>query len=239
MEMNRMKILTRLTALIIVFSCFSVQTLFAQGRQGDMSVEESYLQESVDRALLREAAANPSRDMKLLAMDIIQDAIAAGNKSDELCESVENLAMEGVVNQVREGGRVLNNYPDVRARAARLLGDIGTENAKKVLTKMVILDPEPMVLFEAIAALTKMGINDNGETIAVISWTFSRFDVISPDNRLAMAVLNAYDKLYEKNGTVDPTALQILRRVINGPYIKPVQDYAKRIMEYYNKNRRS
>jgi hypothetical protein len=197
----------------------------------EMSVEESYLQESVELMVIRETSRADSRDQKLVALEYIGDAIGRGNKGEEVRTALEYLSMEGVMNKARENGRLVNNFPDVRRKAAEYLGDLGTPEAKNTLLKIVVADPEPMVLQEAIKSLAKIGLNDNEETVNAIAWIVTRFDVLNPDNLLALSAVDAFDKIAEKNGGIkDPNTIRVLIRIAEGPYIKPVQERARQVI---------
>jgi hypothetical protein len=109
------------------------------------------------------------------------------------------------------------------------LGLLGTEEAKETLLKIIYYDNEPMVLQEAVKSLGDIGIDDNGRTIASIVWVFQKFDNTVPDNLLALAAIEAVEKL-AKSGNIfkDPSAVQMLMRIAEGNYIRVVQDRAKR-----------
>jgi len=197
----------------------------------EMSVEQSYLQESIELMIIREQSRAESRDMKLVALEYIGDAINRGNRGEEIRSALEYLAMEGIVNQTRENGRLVNNYPDIRTKAATYLGQLGTPEAKDTLIKMVLADNEPMVITEAIKSLAKIGLNDNEETSNAISWIVSRYDVLNPDNLLALSALDAYDKIAQaNNGIKDPSAIRTIIRIAEGTYLRPVQDRAKEVL---------
>jgi hypothetical protein len=197
----------------------------------ELSVEESYLQESIELMMIREQSRADSRDMKLVALEYIGDAINRGNTGPEVQSALEYLSMEGVMNKTRENGRLINNYPDVRTKAATYLGDLKTPEAKNTLIKMVLADPEPMVLTEAVKSLGKMGLNDNDDAINAISWVVTRFDVLNPDNLLALSALEAYEKLAEAAGGIkDPNVIRTIIRIAEGPYIRPVQERAKQVL---------
>jgi HEAT repeat protein len=187
--------------------------------------------------IIREQSRADSRDMKLVALEYINDAIGRGNTGEEVRSALEYMALEGVLSKARENGRVINNYPDVRAKVAESLGNLGTPEAKNTLVKMVMADPEPMVLTEAVKSLAKIGINDNDEVVNVISWVVTRFDVINPDNLLALSALEAYEILANKNGGIkDPSAVRTIIRIAEGPYIKPVQERAKQVLALLRKS---
>jgi hypothetical protein len=207
----------------------------------EMSVEESYLQESIENMIIRENSQAIGRDMKLVALEYIGEAIGHGNTSEDVRNALEYLALEGLTNQTRENGRLINNFPDVRAKAVAYLGEVGTPEAKNALLKVMLADPEPMVLTEAVKSLAKIGLNENEETANTISWVVTRFDVLNPDNLLALSALEAFETLAKKNGGLkDPSALRTIMRIADGRYITPVKDRARQLifdLRQYNKSK--
>jgi hypothetical protein len=149
------------------------------------------------------------------------------------------LATEGTSNEVRSAGRVVNNYPVVRARAASLLGDVGGREAQQVLLVMIREDPEPMVLAEAIYALGKIGPEENADMVADhIVFTLTRENAkITPDNNLAMAALLAMEALFEAGMEFeDPDQLRdavglILDISTNYRYITIVRNRAQAVLD--------
>ena len=226
-----MLIIKRLLFLGLIFFAATAMVIGQSSRNStnqEMSVEQSYLQESVELMIIREQSRAESRDMKLVALEYIGDAIGRGNTGEEIRSSLEYMGLEGVLNQTRENGRLVNNYPDVRTKVATYLGALGTKEAKDTLIKMVLVDNEPMVLTEVIKSLAKIGMNENEETSNAISWIVTRYDVLNPDNLLALSAIEAYEKLAAaNNGIKDPNAIRTLIRIAEGPYSRPVQERAK------------
>jgi len=203
----------------------------ASSNNREMSVEQSYLQESIELMIIREQSRTDSRDMKMVALEYIGDAIDRGNKSEDIRAALEYLSLEGVVNVARENGRVVNNYPDVRKAAATYLGKLGTTDAKDTLLKMVNGDNEPMVITEAIRSLGIIGTNNADEVTKTISWTVNRFHGLNPDNFMALSALDAFAKIAAANkGIKDPAAVEIIIKIAEGPYITPVRNRARELL---------
>ena len=228
-----MLVFKRFVLLVVVFAVLPVFVMgqtrpgFSPGNQ-EMTVEQSYLQESVELMIIREQSRAESRDMKMVALEYISEAIERGNRNDEIRAALEFLSLEGVVNITRENGRVVNNFPDVRTRAATYLGALGTPEATNTLIKMVSADNEPMVLTEAIKSLGKIGIDEHNEATNVISWTVNRFNNLNPDNLLALSAIEAFEQLAAANdGSLNYSAIQTLVRIADGQYIRPVQERAR------------
>jgi HEAT repeat protein len=197
-----------------------------------MSVEESYRQESVEIMIIREQSRSDSMEMKLIALEYIRDAIERGNTGPEIQSALEYLAMEGIVNVIRENNRVTNNYPGVRVRAAEYLGDMGTPEAKNLLIRLIRTDKEPMVLQEAVKSLGKIGDDKNNETVNAISGIVNRKHYLNqPDNLLAFSALDAYDKIAKaKGGLQDPMVIQSIVNIAEGNYSPTVRNRAKQVL---------
>ena len=225
--MATFKRLVLFLAVLAVVSAFVMgQSRSTQSNQ-EMSVEQSYLQQSVEVMIIREMSRADSREMKLVALEYIGNAIDRGNTGDEVRAAVEYLGMEGISNITRENGRIVNNYPDIRTKAATYLGQIGTREAKNALVNMVLHDNEPMVITEAIKSLASIGMNERGETENAISWIVNRHDNLNPDNLLALSALEAFEKLAKANGSISPSSIQTVIRIAEGNYVPAIKNRAR------------
>ena len=226
--------LKRFSVLLVVLLAMPLLA-FWQGRE--LTVEESYLQDTIELMIIREQSRTDSRDSKMVALEFISDALARGNRSDEIRATLEFLSLEGVMNMTRENGRVVNNFPDVRKEAAHQLGILGTPEAQTTLLRMINVDNEPMVITEAVRSLGVIGSNDNDEITRAIAWTVNRFHFNNPDNFLALSALDAFERIADANGGIltDRSALEVIFRISEGPYIRPVQERARALL---NKLRR-
>ncbi len=219
---------------ILFLAILPIGFLFAQADNAELSVEESYLQESMETMVIREQSRANSRDMKLVALDFIKDAIDSGRANEETTRTLEFLALEGTFNRSRDGGlgRIINNFPDIRAKAVAYLGEVGTAEAKTAVVRVLMADNEPMVLTEAVKALAVLPAEDNGEAVAAISWIVTRFDVLNPDNALALAALDTFEKMAQSNdGLRDPVVIRTVMRIAEGNYIRPVQLRALNVLK--------
>jgi len=221
----------RFTILIILAAAVTMSAAGQSGSGRQMTVEESYLQESIELMIIRETARSNSREQKLIALDYIGDALERGSTNDEIRQTLEFLSREGRRSVARENGRVMNNFPDVRRRSARFLGQIGTEEARRSLIEICQYENEPMVIQEAIKSLGDIGTNENNETVLHIAWVVARFDNTNPDNIMAIAAIDAYERIARLNNGINaPEAIRLLVRISEGSYIRPVQDRARQLL---------
>jgi hypothetical protein len=178
--------------------------------------------------LLRSQATSDNRENKLLALLTIQQMLDEGSvtASDaEIVAVLESLAGEGVTSTVRSGGRIVNDFPEVRRQAVALLGQVGGPVAQDILFQVVKDDPEPMVLSEAVYALGVIGDNSNQRTAIYLADVLERNTArVNPDNNLAFACLLSMEKLMRtEDGIANPEILTALIDVVGGNYIQTVR----------------
>lgn len=210
----------------------------AQPQSSEKTVEEAYLQSSLETMIIREESQSDSRDMKLVALQYAKQAIDAGRKNDDIRNSLAYLALESTAVPLRAAGvgPITNNYPDIRAKACDYLGDFPSQDTKTALIKVVLGDNEPMVIGAAIRSLGKIGFNDNDEVTQDIAYIVNRFDVLGPDNSLAFECLVAIQRIAEKNsGIKDADAIRAVMRIASGNYITPVKTMANQVLDSLRK----
>lgn len=231
-----MKVLKGLLPLVLIF-LFVISGLSAQEEDsGSLTIEELYLSSDIEIQLIRSQAVSDNRDNKILAIQTIRQMLDAGRvtQSDQAVVVVlESLAGEGVTKTVRSGGRVINNFPEVRRQAVQLLGQIGGERAQEILFDVVDEDPEPMVLSEAVYALGVIGSNEDMRTTLYLADVLDRNTArVNPDNNLAFACLLSLEKLMNSDeGIADPDVLASLLDVVGGNYIQTVRLKALDVIE--------
>jgi len=225
-----MTILRRCFTLTIM-TLLVVSVVMGQSNDSEMSIEESYLQEAIEMMIIRETSRSDSLDQKLLALEHIGSAIERGSTNEEIRTTLEYLSLEGTQNKARMSGRLVNNHPTVRRQAAKYLGDLGTKEAKETLLRICSSENEPMVLQEAIKALGTIGMNESDDVINTIVWVMNR-DTMSenPDNILAVAAIDTIEKLSKQNKTADPNAINVIARIMGGPYASPVKQRARQAL---------
>jgi len=231
----------RALAIVLALCLVPAAAVFAQqassstsAPQKEITIEELFLQ-SVEMQILREKAFSGDLDVKLSALDDLEKKVNDGSYkgSDQQVEFVlEYLAMEGSAHTTREAGRLVNNFPEVRRRAANLLGRVGTPEAKEALVRVLIIDEEPVVKAEAAYALGVIGNNDNDEVVQALAYVFAKENPQAPDNNFGYAMCLAVEKLAAKNGGLkDPAAYQILVKIAGGNYLRTVKTKALQVLD--------
>jgi HEAT repeat protein len=202
-----MKMFKRLFILIIT-TLFVVSTATGQSGKSnqEMSIEESYLQEALELMIIHETTRSNELDQKYIALEHIANALERGSTNEELRISLEYLSLESTQNQVREGKRLVNNFPGVRRQAAKYLGMVGTKEAKTALIKVITTDNEPMVIQEAVKSLGIIGMNDNDDAVNAIVWATDKFhNSGAPNDILAIAAIDSLEKFAQKTNELPRT----------------------------------
>jgi hypothetical protein len=210
------------------------------GTGGQKTIEDVYLQSGVEVQVIRSLVAENSRADKVKALDYIAqmvDSKKVNDKSKEIINLLGQLSSEGVTRVVRTNGRIINDFPDVRMRAADLLGQIGGEDAQNILINVALTDPEPMVTSSAVYSLGEIGGGkDHARVEGLIADLVKAQDAVLPDNNFAFAAVEALEMLGKKHeGKVNQEVFSALIRIANGNYIRPVREKAKEVLDMYTK----
>lgn len=216
--------------------------LFAQNKETkkETTVEQRYLSTSIEVAIVSELAAGDTREQKMIALENLEKMISDGKiKQDDIQINnvLTSLSGEGTFIVVREGNRKINNYPDVRARAAKALGDLGGEKSKVTLIDITQKDNEPMVLSQAVYSLGLIGINDKNESLLAIAYVLeANSKRREPDDNLAVASLLAIEKIAAKNNgfAKEPDPRPIFGAIVGvqaGNYSTNVRKWAATLMD--------
>ena len=224
----RLPVVSAVIALLVTMSGFS--------EDGDkqLTVEELYLRRVVFE-ILREQAFSGDRDQKNAALDDIEtmiDTSTVGESRRDIAPILEYLGLEGSNHTVFESRRLLNDLPDIRRRAAELLGRLGGESAKDALVAMIIRDREPMVRAEAAHALGLIGMDEQNEVTYALCDVLKILRATQPDDNLAYSVLAALEKIARNNVNLQGSSVyETLTNVVSdGRYVRIVRVKALEVL---------
>jgi len=189
-------------AAAFLSALFFITGVQAQESTSEQTIEDVYLKSTVKAQIIRSQAESPDRDMKIIAIQDIEEMIHNGEvdeNSIDIIDILSDLSAEGIDKKVVEGGRVVNNFSMVRKEAVRILGEIGGQNSRDSILNIFRNENETMVLTEAVLALSKTGIDENGEVLDLISWTMHSQTSYTKDNTFANASLSAIQKIAKDN----------------------------------------
>lgn len=231
-----MKLLKRvvlMAAFITTASIIFAQTQSVQKKNSnssETSVENEYLND-VDADIIMSLAESDELDNKLVALQYLQEAIDSGNQSEAIIQALDKLSGEGLTNQTREKGRLMNNFPEIRRQACLLMAKVPTEHSKNVLVSIAVADSEPMVIAAAVKSLGEIGINDNDEVVEAIAFANRRNQVLNPTSSLAMEVLDAFEILAPKSENKKIMIDAVARISTDYHYVTPVHQRAYKLLK--------
>ena len=240
--------LIRKVFLISILSFFSF-SIFAQQQtvqkssdveevETETSVENEYLND-VDGDIIMSLANSDELDNKLVALQYLQNAIDEGNTSEAVIKALDQLAGEGLTNQSRTNGRLINNFPEVRRQACLMMAKITTEHSKNTLISIAVADNEPMVIAAAVKSLGEIGINENDETVEAIAFANRRNQVLNPTSSLALEVLTAYEVLAANTENKKTLIDSVARISTDYHYVTPVRQKAYKLLKELSNNSKS
>ncbi len=192
--------LISLTAFALVLAALPLMA-----DDSEQTIEELYLKTAIKTQVIKVEAASPDRDMKMIALTDIGKMVEDGSASDnpEIVAILGDLSGEGVTTVVREKGLIKNDFPEVRREAARLLGEVGTEEAAEELSTILLTDPEPMVMSEAILAISNIEVEDTQSRNRAMAAAIYRQTAINKDNNFAYTFLQAVENVATREGNIE------------------------------------
>jgi hypothetical protein len=211
--------------------------LFAQN-DNTKEIEQIYLQ-NPELMVVREQLNSADYRTKLQALESIQEMVKSGTTNIEIENLLITLGQEGSISKKYSGLTLVNNFPEIRRQACKILGEIGSERAKTALIAILLSESDVTVMAEAAYALGVIGSDEKGEASGAIGWMVQSDDSIAPDNNFAYAAILALEKIAIKNnGLKNMAGYAALINIAQGNYLRLVKEKALEVikgMAKYNK----
>lgn len=227
--MKSLKKVAGAVCALLAAAAVSAQDSSSQAKS-ETSAESSYLS-SVEDVVITELANSAERDNKLVALQYLENAVDEGRTTPDMMAALDSLAGEGITSQSRTNGRLMNNYPDIRAKACELLGKVPSEESKTSLKKIALADNEPMVITAAVRSLGDIGMNENDDVTETIAWAQKRNAILNPTSSLALEVLIAYEKLADTVQDKSQMIQSVGSIATNYNYVTPVRQRALELLK--------
>ncbi len=224
------KILCAASFSLLAGIAFAQTQTVKSANRSETTVEDEYLS-NVEDVIITELASSDDYENKLVALSYLENAVSSGRQSADMIRALSGLAGEGITTQSRTNGRLMNNFPDIRAKACDLLGEIPTEESKNTLYTIAKDDVEPMVVTAAIRSLGNIGINDNDEVVSLIEFVHRKYSVLNPTSSLALEILIAYEKLAPSVQDKSAMIQSISEIATNYKYVTPVRTRALELLK--------
>ena len=220
----------KLSKKVFIASALLIACSFAFAQEKESSVESEYLND-VDGDIIMTLAESDEYDNKLVAIKYLQAALEDGNTSDAVIQALDRLAGDGLTTQNRTNGRLMNNFPEIRREACKLMAKVPTEHSKNMLISIAVADNEPMVIAAAVKSLGEIGINENDEAVDASAFANRRNQVLNPTSSLALEVLNAFEMLADKTENKKTMIDAVARISTDYHYVTPVRQKAYKLLK--------
>jgi hypothetical protein len=145
---------------------------------------------------------------------------------------LEGVAGTGLANRSLQNQKLVNDFPDLRAAAAGLLGRVGSTASRAALLDAVNAETDGVALAAEIGALGAIASDGDGAPLRAIVRAFNRRAGQRPDNGVASAVVNAVGRIALYSGSFgEPGAVTILLTISRGGYDPAVKSAAQAILQ--------
>ena len=253
-EVNRPRLIHFCLMGVVLGVIVSVDRIGAQDQADasggrELTIEEIFLRQQVEVRVLREQAFTDDREIKFRSLDIIASRISEQGPFiegqalyDQYEFILEYLALEGITLRRVEGIQSPTDFPLVRQRAVRLLGDLGGSRAKDALVTVLFNEDESTVRSEAVPSLGRIGMNQNNEVLETLAIIVHRIDPERADEMLAFSAIKAIEDITlnrreiadsvgrDETEAAIQTAIQVLLEIAQGRYRQEIKDEALRVL---------
>ncbi|MDR1867924.1 MAG: HEAT repeat domain-containing protein [Treponema sp.] len=194
--------------------------------------ESLQAQESLEMLLIREQSRTQDRNTKLIALNNLRRTIMRGNTKDSVYDVLEFLGFEGLLTRSYSFGKIINDFPDVRAQVAIILRALGTERAQEMLIKLVSTEHDTTVLIEAIAGLGDTLTMNGNIAVPTMARAVRDIHLKNPNNGLALTVVQAFEKIAGRNeGALHQDGIDMVNTIASGPYFTQVRKEAEQFSQ--------
>jgi len=155
-----------------------------------------------------------------------------GTRNIEIENLLITVGEEGSTSKKYAGLTVVNNFPELRRQACKILGEIGSDRARTALITMLLSESDATVKAEAAYALGIIGNDEKGDATGAIGWMIERDDSLTPDNNFAYAAILALERIAIKNnGLKNAAGYTALVTIAQGNYLRTVKDKALEVIK--------
>lgn len=195
----------RYSVLALVFLLAAGTTAVAESAaSAPLTIEELYLDSQISLEVIESQLATDSIQLQSLALAALEDQVQAGTidpNSDGYVDIVSNTVAQGVTIISNNRYRLPDSYhPQIRMRAARLLGYSTHPDAQNALITVLKADPEPAVKAQAMHALAQIGTDPDQKVSFTIGKTLRHESLTMHDEALVYAALAAVQRIGDNVG---------------------------------------
>lgn len=195
---------------------------------------ETLFKHNVDYQYLRYLALSPEYRNKQQFLKEIEKRYTAGELTHSklyIVYLLSHLVSEGFTRPIYEDGKVINDYPAIRLKAAGFLGELGDIRSKQDLLILANYEYDTAALSAAFLALGKLGTDVDGEVTAAIARRAMEAVKKGGSQSLISAAVIALGRIKRYNGYFpDESAFDFLFAVFQGNYSKTIRKNAIEVL---------
>jgi outer membrane protein assembly factor BamB len=194
---------------------------------------DALLEANPDYLYLQGLLGSPGREGIRLFLSDVGSRVASrslGKSTWYTVRMLENVAGLGLVTQSRLNQKLVNDFPDLRAEAAGLLGRVGSTSSRDALVRAARAETDGVALAAEIRALGAIASDGDGASLSAILQAFARRAALAPDSRLAAAVVDSIARITVYEGAAGPDAITTLVAISRGGYDPAVKAAALSVL---------
>ncbi len=205
-----------------------------------MSEIESMFADNGDFIFLRSLIFSDTYESKLTALSAIEDRILRGEIGDGylyIRHFLEMLASEGTIRVERREKKIINDFPDIRSRAAGLLARIGGIHSSRVLARSLDYEHDVGSAAAMIRAIGTLGSDLSGDATRAIAETIKHDIGLPgpPEPTLGIAAALALKSILSYNGVFpDESGYETVLMLFRNDYPKTVREAALNVLSRRN-----
>jgi len=194
-----------------------------------LDVEEEF-KKNLDFIYLKALIESDNLEDKKIALDDIESRIKTGNCGESipyLGYLLRYLVSEGVLRPLFRDKIIINNYPEIRAKAELLLGEIGNIQTTSFLLQMVKYDYDQYAAGAAVRAVGLLKSDPDGEAVRTISYILRRKNFFRINDKMAIEILLALKEIAVYHGYMPhKSGLESIFDIYNGNFSKKTKKIA-------------
>jgi len=195
----------------------------------------SRLEENPDYLYLQGLLGTGGRDGVQLVLSELAGRLSSGTLGKSrwyAARLLEYIVGFGLVTQVRQNQKLVNDFPDLRAQAAALLGRVGSASSRIALLRAAAAERDPVALAAEVRAVGAISSDGDGASLRAVVRAFTARASLGPDDRLADAMVDAVGHIAAYEGGIsERSAVDALISVTTGPYDPSTQSAAMAILQ--------
>lgn len=154
------------------------------------------------------------------------DSAKYSENDKKLLDLADYLSGEGSARKEFENNMLVNDFPEVRKMAVKVLSKIGGTSARQALLNALNAEPHPTVKAEICLALARpnMADTESGDVMRSLSYMYRNTN--RPDPNLVFALIEAVESIAKANPANNSDAIYLLSEIQHGDYNKAIRQRA-------------